>query len=494
MVQLRARWWLHLLVVWPLKALWAASVVVIPALGVWVASSIAAYRNGPVWLACACGLLLFPLAPIAWDLLGSWWRGRSGRTRARILTFWDRLVLRTLVLNLAVLAALLMRFPQTTFAALSTRGDWFLDGRSGAQVERARGLLFAAADGVEWLYEAVHTNPYEDVVQAEGERPPPPPMPVPVVPVPEDSKTRSVDATVHPTAPDTTVAPAMWPLPAQLHPLVVGMPAAAEASIEAVGRYIAEREPDHRLRVKALHDYVADRVAYDAEAYADGRYPPQDAETVFKTRLAVCAGSANLLEALGKAAGEEIVVVVGDARSSESDVTGEGHAWNAARIGDSWHLIDATWDAGSVEGRTFTKRYGTGYLFAPAAAFAVSHFPEEPRWQLQEPPVSRGDFFRAPMMGADFFAEGLTLIHPDRSQVTVDEVFEIAVDNPRGRFILARYIAEDGSSERCAVSNGARATARCALPARGAYRVRLFTGAEEYGSYAMVGSFAVNRG
>lgn len=493
----RARWVWLALVVWPVKALWTASVVLVPALGVWVASSIAAYRNGPVWLACLCGLLLFPLAPLLWELLGGWLRGRGGRARPRVLTFGDRLILRTLVLNLAVLAGLLLRFPGTTFTALSTRGDWFLDGREGPQVERARALLFRAADRLEWLFDAVHANPYDEVVRDQGEPPPPPPPPVPgdskkPAPTPTTS-TPPTTTTDAPTAPVVAAAPT-WPLPAQLHPLVVDMPAQAEASIEAVGRYIAEREPDQRQRIKALHDYVADRVAYDAEAYADRRYPPQDAETVFRTRLAVCAGSAQLLAALGRAAGEEIVVVVGDARTQGSDVTGEGHAWNAARVADDWLLIDPTWDAGSVEGRTFTKRYETSYLFAPPAVFAISHFPDEPRWQLQAPPLSRGDFFRAPMMRAEFHALGLTLLGPDRSQVSVDEVFEIAVDNPLGRFILAKYVAPDGSTGGCAVVNGPRASARCELPAAGAYQVKLYAAAEQYGSYPLVGAFAVNRG
>jgi len=481
--------WLAL-VVWPLTALWSASVVLVPALGVWVASSLAAYRNGPVWLACVCGLLLFPLLPLLWDVLGSWRRSRAKRPRPRILTFRDRLILRTLVLNLAVLAGLLARFPQDTFTALSTRGDWFLDGRSGPQVDGARALLFRAADRIEWLFDAVHANPYDEVVGADGEPPPPPPSDRPV---PGDSKSGASTSVTPSPSGATEVAPA-WPLPEQLHPLVVDMPAQAEVSVEAVGRYIAEHEPNQRLRIKALHDYVADRVAYDAAAYADRRYPPQDAETVFRTRLAVCAGSAKLLAALGEAAGEEIVVVVGDARTQGSDVTGEGHAWNAARVADDWFLIDPTWDAGSVEGRTFTKRYSTSYLFAPPAVFAISHFPDEPRWQLQAPAVSRGEFFRAPMMRAEFHALGLTLLGPDRSQVSVDEVFEISVDNPKERFFLASYVAEDGSTSRCAVVNGPRARARCVLPAAGDYRVKLYAAPEQYGnSYPLVGSFAVNR-
>lgn len=289
-------------------------------------------------------------------------------------------------------------------------------------------------------------------------------------------------------------ASAQWPVAATLHPLVVGMPAEAEASIVAVGKYIAAREPDRRLRIKALHDYVADRVAYDAVALAEGRYPPQDAETVFTTRMGVCAGYANLLTALGDAAGEEIVVVVGDARTDGSDVTGQSHAWNAARIDDVWHLIDSTWDAGSVAGRTFTKGYNTSYLFAPPEVFAVSHFPEQPNWQMLARPLTRGEFFRAPMLRGDFYAQGLSLVAPDRSQVSVDEVFDMVVKNPRGRFFTATYASKEGSAGRCAVSNGATASVRCELPATGRYEVLLFSGPEEYGSFSSVAGFAVNRG
>ena len=487
-------WWLLLL---PLRAAWVASVVAIPAIGVWMASSLAAYRNGPVWLACACGLLLFPLAPLAWEAIGAWWRGRKAKPSPRILTFGDRLILRTLVINLTALAAMLVRFPETSFAALSTRGDWFLDGREGPQVERARAGLFFAADRVQWLYEAVHTNAF--AAEVDDTRPAPPPPPPAPAPVPGD---RPVPAPVPVAVPGETpvpvavpvAVPVHWPSPASLHPLVVGMPAEAEASIATVGKYIAEREPDQRRRIKALHDYVADRVAYDAVALAEGRYPPQDAETVFTTHMGVCAGYANLLTALGDAAGEEIVVVVGDARSDGSDLTGESHAWNAARIDDVWELIDATWDAGTVSGRTYTKGYKTSYLFAPPAVFAVSHFPEQLNWQLLAKPLTRGEFFRAPMLRGEFYAQGLELVTPDRSQVSVDEVFEMVLRNPRGRFFSATYASKEGSQGRCEVSKGTTVTARCALPAPGSYEVLLFSGPEEYGTFSSVAGFAVNRG
>jgi hypothetical protein len=489
-----------------LKLVWTASAVAIPALGVWLASSLAAYRNGPVWLACACGLLLFPALPLAWEGLSAWRRrrrARPGRAPApTILTTLDRLILRTLALNLAVLAALLVRSPGETFAALSTRGDWFLDGRDGPRVERVRAALFSAADGLQWLHDLVHDNPFaRDLDPEHRVEPPPVPEDRPPAPLPQRPPAPVADPTPGPApAPPRPERAAdgrpLWPMPATLHPAVVALPPEAEVSIDAVGKHLAAAEPDRWLRVKALHDYVADRVAYDVPALTMRPRPPQDAETVFRTRKGVCAGYAQLLTALGQAAGEDIVVVVGDARTEGSDLTGEGHAWNAAKIDGAWYFIDPTWDAGHVNSAEegFVKDYDTTNLFTPPAVFGVTHFPEEPRWQLVDPPLTRGDFFRQPVMRPEFFAAGFELLGPDRSQVTVDGDFTARVRRPAGRTMLARYARKgDREAERCEVGRDDVLEIRCALPGPGTYEVDLFVDTAEPGHYRGVGTFEVHR-
>jgi hypothetical protein len=482
---------------WALETLWVLVVVVVPALGVWLASSLAAYRNGPVWLALLCGLLLFPVLPVAWELRARRRRAQKGADRPRLLTTWDRVVLRTLVVNVAFVAALVALFPASAFAALSTRGDWFLRDRHGEGAETARRTLFAAAGGLEWLYRATRKNPYDDMLQRRAEgQPSPAPAPVAMA-TPEPPSAQGAEAPA-PEPPDEPRFSAEgvpeWPLPSRLHPAVAELPASAEDSIAGVARYLAGRESNPWLRVKALHDYVADRVAYDVAAYRSGTFPPQDAETVFRTRRSVCAGYANLLAALGEAAGETIVVVGGDARTDGADLTGEGHAWNAARIGGRWALMDATWDAGNVNGDQFQKEYATEYLFPPPEVQGVTHFPEEAEWQLRAPPLSRGEFFRQPMVKAGFFAEGLSLLAPDRSQVDVDGALVLSLRNPRRRWLMARYADEDGGRGDCAVQAGEPAAVTCAFPRPGTYRVHLFVGRQQYGRYAGVGEFeAQNR-
>ncbi len=462
------------------SVLWLLVIILLPSLGVWVASSLAVYSGGPVWLAVVAGGLLFPALPLSWE---AWAESRRRKRKApgkRFLAAWDRIALRTLFINLVFLSSVLAYAPRSAFAALSARGDWFLEGRAGTAVETSRSLLFRTAEGLEWLYNAARNDPYEKELRKEDQ---PLQEPRPVASSPKQPASEAP-----PPWNGQGVPP--WPLPASLHPLVSRLPAEVETSLESVARYLSEREPNQWLRIKALHDYVADRIAYDVPAYLRGEIPPQDAATVFERRTAVCAGYANLLAALGAAAREEITVVSGDARNEGNDLTGEAHAWNAARIEGGWVLLDPTWNAGWVNKDSFNKEYKTHYLFPPPEIMGVSHFPRESAWQLREPPLTRGAFFRQPMLRASFFANGFRLVTPDRSQVTVDRVFLASIQNPSGRFLLAKARPQHSGEElECAVAGTSSLSLSCTFAVPGAYRIRIYAGTLQYGTYSLAGEF-----
>jgi hypothetical protein len=490
------------LLLWIVRAAWAAAVVVAPALGVWVASSLAAYRNGPVWLVCLAGLLLFPIIPALWDMWSERRRRRASGRERRVLTGWDRLVLRTLTVNLLFLGALLWARPEAAFTAISTRGDWFLEGVSHPLAERARAALLGAADGLQWLYEAGHANHYAELV--EGRRPEAPtPQPTPDDEAwrdlwerarePAETKPAPTPAPTPEPAPPPELSGPSWPSAPEVHPAVQAMPAEARVSIEAVGRYLAASEPDPARRVKAIHDFVATHLAYDAEAYfRRTAFPDQRAEAVFRAGLAVCAGYANLMRAIAEVTGDEVVVVVGDSRGASTEVEGEPHAWNAARIDGRWYLIDATWDSGYLKDRAFVREFRTDYLFVPPALIGVTHFPEDPAWQLRAQPLTRGEFARQPMMRPKFFADGLSLLEPRRSQVTVAREFRMSLDNPRGLFLIVKASRDGGPDVDCALTGAGAVEVTCGPLAPGTYAVRLFTSPVEYGTYQGVGELQVH--
>jgi hypothetical protein len=92
-----------------------------PILGIWLVSSLVAFTNAPLWLSLLSGILLFPLIPLSWELHSSQhWRQKYPQ-KIPILTWGDRLTLKTLVLNLAFIICLLATCPQSSFLALSTR-------------------------------------------------------------------------------------------------------------------------------------------------------------------------------------------------------------------------------------------------------------------------------------------------------------------------------------------------------------------------------------
>lgn len=449
-----------------LKLAFAAVAIATPLLGVWVASSLSSYSNGVTWAVVAAGLLFFPLGPIAWEAIAARRFRKRHPGRQHVLTRFDRLLLRTLALNLALLVVLLTAIPERTFLALSTRGDWMLDGWRGATAERVRSGLFATAGAFERLYLAARDdNPYSDVdVERDQARP------EPVARI-EDGG-------------------ALWPSPARPHRLIAAVPTDAEASIEALGRWIAAREPDPVQRAKAIHDWIVDRIEYDVPAFLSGQIPAEDGEAVpvFQRRKAVCAGYAQLFAALAAAAGLEAAYVVGDARMEGQGIESMGHAWNAVKLRGRWYLVDTTWDIGGLVGDRIERRYGTEYLFTPPEVFGLDHFPDDPAWQLRADPIDRGEFLRQPRMRPSFHAFGLRLIAPTRSQVTVDDALEIEIARPAGIELAARI-----GDERCAVTGQERATIRCTPPSSGEWDVVLFAGKQGATTFEGVGEFAVNR-
>jgi transglutaminase-like putative cysteine protease len=459
---------------WLLKLVFATLAVLLPLLGVWIASSLAAHHDGPLWASLVAGALCFPLLPLGWDLVATWRRRRSGRVRRRVLTAFDRLLLRTLAINLVFVGGLLAVFPGSVFEALSTRGDWMLPQNDASWAQRVRGVLFGAAERMAWLHEATHDNAYEDLIDPaltrtrDGQ-------------APQAGQAPQVPRVVEPSAPAVSPADLYrtdgWPFAPTLHPAVVALPPEAETSIEGVARYIVAQEADPMQRVKALHDYVADRVAYDVPALRTRNFPPQDAESVFRRRTAVCAGSAALLAELGRIAGVEIVVVVGDARGPDGLFDGIGHAWNAIQLGGRWYLADPTWDAGHVDGDIFVKQYESSYFMAPPEVFVASHMPDDPKWQLLPTPLSQGDFIRQPHLRPSFAALGLRLVEPLRAQhaLGTGESLELRFDNPHGfRLTGSVRTPEDHATGQRCDTDETRTLVQCSFPDAGRRQVVLF--------------------
>ncbi len=160
-----------------------------------------------------------------------------------------------------------------------------------------------------------------------------------------------------------------------------------------------------------------------------------------------------------------------------------------------WYLLDATWDSGYVKDDTFTKRYKTDYLFPLPQVMAITHFPKDSDWQLLETPLSRGDFLRQPLLRPSFFAQGMKLVSPKRSQIDITENVPILINNPNRQWIMTQYGKKgEKPSIKCQkTGRESTFTVTCPFPSPGTFEVWLYSSDRQYSTYHFVGRLAFNK-
>ncbi|MDR1970571.1 MAG: hypothetical protein LBQ46_01495 [Treponema sp.] len=184
------------------------------------------------------------------------------------------------------------------------------------------------------------------------------------------------------------------------------------AALSGLVSFLTGGISDQFLKAKILHDWICDNIAYDTEMYFSGRTANQDYESVLKIQRAVCSGYTNLYNEMCKLAGITSIGIEGYSKGfGYTGTIGKNtdHAWNAIKLGNKWYLIDVTWDAGSVDKRTFIKRYSTDWLFLDSRPFLYSHLPANDHYQFYAPALSAEDFIREPYIRGKFFQYGLTI-------------------------------------------------------------------------------------
>jgi transglutaminase/protease-like cytokinesis protein 3 len=240
---------------------------------------------------------------------------------------------------------------------------------------------------------------------------------------------------------------------------------------------------DDSVRVKILHDWVADNVMYDAKAFFSGTIGDQDFANTLRTGKAVCAGYASLFQRMCEVAGLECVVISGYARGYGFRVFGtenpavSNHAWNAVRVGGQWKLVDVTWDAGHISAGDYTKEYSTKYFFIAPSHIIYTHLPADPQWQLLARPLAPEAFVRLPFLTGEFFRFGLRVATPLEATNNVARHASIEILAPPRVSIIASLLKPDGGEVEDCVDvqrDGNMVRVSVLFPSRGRWLVRLF--------------------
>lgn len=266
-------------------------------------------------------------------------------------------------------------------------------------------------------------------------------------------------------------------------------------------RFLVEGVEDEYLRVKLIHDWIADNIAYDAQGYfSPGQRKGTSVTDVLRNGSSVCEGYASVFDRMCQLAGIHSVKVSGYARGvgfnpgDKEDVANTNHAWNAVEVEGVWHLVDTTWDAGGMKGREWGKRYRTDLLFASPEAFIHTHFPTEPGWQLLDPPVTAGQFVKLPYLRGEFFSAGLQLRSTVNAVNQATDRGSVELTVPLSTLLVAHVVSPSGEKvlrTGLVQRRGNAAQVHALFPEPGQWRLNLFArslGREE--PYRLVAAFA----
>ena len=196
-------------------------------------------------------------------------------------------------------------------------------------------------------------------------------------------------------------------------------PLSVQQSIASLAVYLARKAINDREKARAIFTWVANNISYDFDGVQTGTWE-QRPEFVLQLRCTDCLGRARLFEKLCLAAGMEAVVIGGRVKSIELSpmhdmrytiVTPEGtvydsHSWNAIKIDGKWQLVDVTAAGGKAKklGMIEKGKPVDPYFFLiPAPVMIYTHLPNEEKWQLLEPPLSKQEQERLPLLYEGFF-------------------------------------------------------------------------------------------
>lgn len=206
---------------------------------------------------------------------------------------------------------------------------------------------------------------------------------------------------------------------AEIDKHALAAPNHVETAVVDLARYLSRPARTDAEKARAAYRWVADRIAYDAEALFTMQIGDNSVNAVLESRNCVCEGYARLFVALCQESGLDAVKVSGFAQGPafgerKKDIL--RHAWAAVKLDGRWYLFDPTWGAGHIHDKKYRKHYNDYYFQIRPDQLAFTHFPSDEKWQLVAAPISKETFDKQPRLVSHFFRLGFSAEQVRRAQ------------------------------------------------------------------------------
>ena len=179
-------------------------------------------------------------------------------------------------------------------------------------------------------------------------------------------------------------------------------------SVESLSKQLTTNCKTELHRVRSIWRWITYHIDYDIESFRSGYRVPVAPESTIARRKTVCTGYSRLFERLCAIAGIRTARIRGFIKGwgylpeSQDKRFRLNHEWNAVYIAGKWYIVDCCWGAGYIDKNAgFVKQY-TEHFFCVAPELMIrTHFPEDPKWQMLERPVSFDEYLSQPRLYPD---------------------------------------------------------------------------------------------
>ena len=265
-------------------------------------------------------------------------------------------------------------------------------------------------------------------------------------------------------------------------------------NLKTLATYLTSPARTETAKARSIYAWILSHIRYDGSIYSGQVYYSEVdyATKVLHSRRAVCTGFALLYKQLLKQAGVQVENVKGYSRVSDSQaglpIQRLDHEWNAVRLDGDWYLVDLTWAATTVR----DGRLNDYYFLTDPNEFISQHYPNDPKWQLLNPRISKAEFDRYPKIHDAYFRLGFDPDFPKRGilrtngSVTLsfenDEAVEFTCSLSRPKGMIA---SQSSASVR---RNGSTYQLTMPIPSGGTYSLYIFA-KPKGGSFERVKSY-----
>jgi hypothetical protein len=180
-----------------------------------------------------------------------------------------------------------------------------------------------------------------------------------------------------------------------------------------IAAYINSNFSSQDEKIRAIYYWITSNISYDVP----NMYTPNNLDSpevkitnTLNTRKGVCIHYAEVFNDIATKVGIKSYIIGGYTKQFD-EVATIPHAWNVSQIDGKWFLFDATWGAGFVTGKNFTKKQNNTYFERAPDKMISNHMPFDYLWQLLNEPLTNSEFISGksdptkPKMNFDYNTE-----------------------------------------------------------------------------------------